>query len=56
MPRPHPDNTLIVIPARLGSTRLPGKALAEIGGEAMTVQVWRRARESGAGKVLVAAA
>jgi 3-deoxy-manno-octulosonate cytidylyltransferase (CMP-KDO synthetase) len=56
MSRPHPDNTLIVIPSRMTSTRLPGKPLADIAGEAMIVQVWRRARESGAGAVLVAAA
>jgi 3-deoxy-manno-octulosonate cytidylyltransferase (CMP-KDO synthetase) len=56
MSRPHPDNTLIVIPSRMTSTRLPGKPLADIGGEAMIVQVWRRARESGAGAVLVAVA
>jgi 3-deoxy-manno-octulosonate cytidylyltransferase (CMP-KDO synthetase) len=53
---PHPGNTLIVIPSRMASTRLPGKPLADIAGEAMIVQVWRRARESGAGKILVAAA
>jgi 3-deoxy-manno-octulosonate cytidylyltransferase (CMP-KDO synthetase) len=56
MSRPHPDNTLIVIPSRMGATRLPGKALADIAGEPMIVQVWRRARASQAGKVLVAAA
>jgi len=44
-----------VIPARLGSTRLPGKALAEIGGEPMVVRVWRRARlVPGVARVLVA--
>jgi 3-deoxy-manno-octulosonate cytidylyltransferase (CMP-KDO synthetase) len=56
MSRPHPDNTLIVIPSRMGATRLPGKALADIAGEPMIVQVWRRARASQAGNVLVAAA
>jgi 3-deoxy-manno-octulosonate cytidylyltransferase (CMP-KDO synthetase) len=56
MSRPHPDNTLIVIPSRMGATRLPGKALADIAGEPMVVQVWRRARASQAGQVLVAAA
>jgi len=56
MSRPHPDNTLIVIPSRMGATRLPGKALADIAGEPMIVQVWRRARASQAGQVLVAAA
>lgn len=56
MSHPSPDNTLIVIPSRMASTRLPGKPLADIGGEAMIVQVWRRAQASGAGAVLVAAA
>ena len=48
-----------MIPARLGSTRLPGKVLAPIAGEAMIVHVWRRAREAakaaGGAQVLVAA-
>jgi 3-deoxy-manno-octulosonate cytidylyltransferase (CMP-KDO synthetase) len=56
MSRPHPDNTLIVIPSRMGATRLPGKALVDIAGEPMIVQVWRRACSSQAGQVLVAAA
>jgi 3-deoxy-manno-octulosonate cytidylyltransferase (CMP-KDO synthetase) len=47
---------LIVIPARMASTRLPGKPLADICGAPMIVQVWRRARESGVGRVVVAAA
>lgn len=45
---------LIVIPARMASTRLPGKPLLNIGGQPMIVQVWRRAVESGAGRVVVA--
>lgn len=45
---------LIVIPARLGSTRLPGKALAEIDGRPMIVHVWARARAAGLGPVAVA--
>ena len=49
------QNALIVIPARMASTRLPGKPLAEIAGAAMIVQVWRRATEAGIGPVLVAA-
>ncbi len=48
--------TAIVIPARMASTRLPGKPLADIAGEAMIVQVWRRAREADLGPVLVACA
>jgi 3-deoxy-manno-octulosonate cytidylyltransferase (CMP-KDO synthetase) len=45
---------IILIPARMGSTRLPGKPLAMIGGEPMIVHVWRRAMESGVGPVAVA--
>jgi 3-deoxy-manno-octulosonate cytidylyltransferase (CMP-KDO synthetase) len=49
------QNALVVIPARLASTRLPNKPLAEISGAPMIVQVWRRAMEAGIGPVLVAA-
>ena len=55
-PSPQPANTIIVIPARMASSRLPGKPLADICGAPMIVQVWRRAVEARAGKVLVAAA
>ena len=47
---------LIIIPARMASTRLPGKPLADICGAPMIVQVARRAAEADAGPVLVAAA
>lgn len=47
---------LILIPARMASTRLPGKPLADICGAPMIVQVWRRAMEANAGRVAVAAA
>ncbi|MGH6886098.1 MAG: cytidylyltransferase domain-containing protein, partial [Geminicoccales bacterium] len=40
----------------MASTRLPGKPLAEIAGEPMIVQVWRRAQEAELGPVVVAAA
>ncbi len=46
---------MIVIPARLGSTRLPGKPLASIAGAPMIVHVWRRAIEAALGPVVVAA-
>src|SRR5271157_175743 len=46
---------LVLIPARMASTRLPGKPLADICGEPMIVQVWRRAIEAGVGPVAVAA-
>jgi 3-deoxy-manno-octulosonate cytidylyltransferase (CMP-KDO synthetase) len=49
-------NPVIVIPARLQSTRLPGKPLALIGGEPMIVHVWRRAVASGAAQIVVACA
>lgn len=49
------SNVLIVIPARMQATRLPGKPLADIGGEPMIVHVWRRACEAEAGRVVVAA-
>lgn len=47
-------SALVLIPARMASTRLPGKVLADIGGEPMIVHVWRRATESGVGPVAVA--
>ncbi|HEY6995451.1 MAG TPA: 3-deoxy-manno-octulosonate cytidylyltransferase [Xanthobacteraceae bacterium] len=45
---------LIVIPARLVSTRLPGKPLADIAGEPMIIHVMRRAQAAQLGAVLVA--
>lgn len=47
---------IVIIPARMASTRLPGKPLADIGGVPMIVHVWRRAMEAGAGPVVVACA
>jgi 3-deoxy-manno-octulosonate cytidylyltransferase (CMP-KDO synthetase) len=44
----------ILIPARMASTRLPGKPLADIAGEAMIVHVWRRAMEAKLGPVWIA--
>jgi 3-deoxy-manno-octulosonate cytidylyltransferase (CMP-KDO synthetase) len=48
------SDPLILIPARLGATRLPNKPLADIAGEPMIVHVWRRAVEAGIGPVAVA--
>ena len=45
---------VILIPARMASTRLPGKPLADIAGEPMIVHVWRRAMEAKLGRVVVA--
>jgi 3-deoxy-manno-octulosonate cytidylyltransferase (CMP-KDO synthetase) len=47
-------SVLILIPARMASTRLPGKPLADIAGAPMIVHVARRAAESGLGRVVVA--
>jgi len=49
-------NPVIIIPARMASSRLPGKPLADIGGVPMIVRVWARAMQAGVGPVVVAAA
>lgn len=54
---PHSDNPVsfdVIIPARYGSSRLPGKPLADIGGKPMVQRVYERASESGAERVVVA--
>lgn len=49
-------NPVVVIPARMASTRLPGKPLADIHGRPMIAWMIEIARSAGAGPVLVAAA
>jgi 3-deoxy-manno-octulosonate cytidylyltransferase (CMP-KDO synthetase) len=49
-------NPILMIPARMASTRLPGKPLADIAGRPMIVRVWEQAMASGLGPVVVAAA
>ncbi|MNS55381.1 3-deoxy-manno-octulosonate cytidylyltransferase [compost metagenome] len=44
----------VVIPARLRSTRLPGKPLLPIAGKPMVQHVWEQARKSGASRVVIA--
>ncbi len=44
----------IVIPARYGSTRLPGKPLLDIFGKPMLERVWEQANNSGAERVVIA--
>lgn len=44
----------VIIPARLASTRLAGKMLADIAGKPMVVRVAERAAASGAGEVVIA--
>jgi 3-deoxy-manno-octulosonate cytidylyltransferase (CMP-KDO synthetase) len=50
------SRNLVLIPARLPSTRLPDKPLAMIGASPMIVHVWRRAVEADIGHVVVACA
>src|SRR5258705_3081175 len=56
--QPGPDltrmtetRTLVLIPARMAATRLPGKPLLDIGGLPMIVHVLRRAEEARIGRV-----
>jgi 3-deoxy-manno-octulosonate cytidylyltransferase (CMP-KDO synthetase) len=44
----------VIIPARMASTRLPNKPLADLGGKPMIVRVAERAAQSGAGQIIVA--
>jgi 3-deoxy-manno-octulosonate cytidylyltransferase (CMP-KDO synthetase) len=48
------DDVLIIIPARMAATRLPGKPLADIAGVPMVVHVARRAEAAHLGPVVVA--
>lgn len=50
----HQKNTAIIIPARMGSTRFPGKPLANIAGKPMIVHVVERALAADIGDVWVA--
>lgn len=45
---------VILVPARLAATRLPGKPMADIAGEPMIVAVWRRAVEADVAPVWIA--
>ena len=48
-------NPIVIIPARMAATRLPGKPLADIEGVPMIVRVLRQAQAAGVGPVAVAA-
>lgn len=48
------EHTLVIIPARMASSRLPNKPLADIGGEPMVVRVARQAALADIGRVAVA--
>ena len=45
---------IVIIPARMASTRLPNKPLADLGGKPMVVRVAERAALSGAARIIVA--
>jgi 3-deoxy-manno-octulosonate cytidylyltransferase (CMP-KDO synthetase) len=49
------SNPIVIIPARLAASRLPGKPLADLGGAPMIVRVLRQAEAAGVGPVAVAA-
>ncbi len=51
-----PRSPIVMIPARLAATRLPGKPLADIHGVPLIVHVWRRAVAADLGPVVVACA
>ena len=46
--------SVVIIPSRMASTRLPGKPLMEINGIPMIQRVWQQATESNIGEVFVA--
>lgn len=48
------ENTLIVIPARYGSQRFPGKVLAKLAGKPVVQWCWEAAVRSGLGDVVIA--
>ena len=48
-------NPVLLIPARMAASRLPGKPLADIAGVPMIVRVWRQAMAAGLGPAVVAA-
>ena len=48
------EDTLIVIPARVGSTRLPGKMIADINGDPLIVRTYKSAVSANVGPVIVA--
>lgn len=52
----YTSDCVVVIPARLASSRLPGKPLADILGKPMILHVWERASRAGIGPVVVACA
>jgi 3-deoxy-manno-octulosonate cytidylyltransferase (CMP-KDO synthetase) len=48
------SDALVLIPARMAATRLPGKPLADIGGQPMIAHVYQRAAAAGVGPVVIA--
>ena len=48
------SDVVVVIPARYGASRLPGKPLLDLHGEPMIARVWQRACQSDATRVVIA--
>jgi len=48
------SDAVVIIPARMAATRLPGKPLADIGGRPMIAHVYARAAAAGVGPVVIA--
>ena len=48
------NSTIVVIPARLASTRLPKKPLADINGKPMIICVAENAKKANIGRVVIA--
>ena len=48
------SKTIVLIPSRLSATRLPNKPLLKINNLSIIQHVYKRAKESGVGKVYVA--
>lgn len=52
--KPLPENTLVLIPARMASTRLPDKPLADIAGKPMIIRVAEKAKAANIGEIIIA--
>jgi len=49
------SRVIIVIPARMGSTRLPGKALLDLGGKSVVQRVWEQAQKVHSADIVIVA-
>ncbi|MCF8237095.1 MAG: 3-deoxy-manno-octulosonate cytidylyltransferase [Saprospiraceae bacterium] len=54
MQQPHFPDILGIIPARWGSTRFPGKPLADLNGRPIILRVWDQCLQAGLSRVVIA--